>query len=273
MQSRDKKKYFIHYLPVYGCISTGIIYVAIGVIAILSFLKLKQGGADESSLLAYLNDYLAGKILIWIILLGTVCYIIWRIFESIKDPYDYGKDAKGIAHRTGIAMSTVADAFIAYTAVQVLLGSGDVQEDGQPEKQREMVGEIIQMDGGGWLIIGMGALVFITAIVQFFYGVSRGYKERLNIEHISSAKKMLIHVLAWVGHSARGFILGIIAFFFFKAGILEDAKYVVNTDKAFDFIGDEVGHVYFILTAVGTICYGLFMFAHGAAYDSDNDKD
>jgi hypothetical protein len=45
----------------------------------------------------------------------------------------------------------------------------------------------------------------------------------------------------------------------------------VNTDKAFDFIGDQVGHVYFILVAVGTIFYGLFMFALGITYDADND--
>jgi hypothetical protein len=44
---------------------------------------------------------------------------------------------------------------------------------------------------------------------------------------------------------------------------------VVNTDKAFDFIGDDVGHLYFIMVAAGTICYGLFMFVFGWYYDTD----
>jgi len=47
--------------------------------------------------------------------------------------------------------------------------------------------------------------------------------------------------------------------------------YIVNTNKAFDFIGDHVGHVYFILVAIATICYGVFMFAQGIAYDTDKD--
>lgn len=271
MESREKKKAFVHYLPIYGCISTGVIYVGIGVIALLSFFQVKEGGADESSMLAYLNNYLLGKIIVWLILLGTISYIVWRIFETAKDPYGYGKDTKGIARRTGIALSTIADAFIAYSAIQVILGKGNIQEDGEPEEQRQMVGLLFHENWGDWLIISVGAVVVITALVQFFYGVNQGYRARLDIAHFSSGTKSLIHFLAWVGYLARGIILGIIGFFFIKAGFLENASYVVNTDKAFDFIGDDVGHLYFILVAIGTICYGLFMFALGVTYETNRD--
>lgn len=168
MQSREKKKAFVHYLPIYGCISTGVIYVGIGAIALLSFFQVKEGGADESSMLAYLNNYLLGKMIVWLILLGTISYIVWRIFETAKDPYGYGKDTKGIARRTGIALSTIADAFIAYSAIQVILGKGNIQEDGQPEEQRQMVGVLFQENWGDWLIISVGAVVLITAFIQFF---------------------------------------------------------------------------------------------------------
>jgi hypothetical protein len=107
--------------------------------------------------------------------------------------------------------------------------------------------------------------------VQFLYGVTQGYKERTDIDHLSQSIKIAVHWLAWIGFSARGFILGITGFFFVKAGVLKDAHYVVNTDKAFDFIGDDVGHVFFILTAIGTIAYGLFMVLMGIVYDHDKD--
>ncbi len=120
MMSTERKKSFIHYLPVYGCISTGLIYTAIGVIALLSFFKVRDGGADESSMLALINDYLVGKIFIFIVLAGTSCYIIWRFYEAVTDPYDYGSKAIGIAKRIGICLSTIADIMIAYTAMRVL---------------------------------------------------------------------------------------------------------------------------------------------------------
>ena len=262
---------YIRYLPLYGSFSTGLIYLSIGVIAILSFLKIKEGGADESSLLAFIYDYTAGKIFFWIILLGTVCYILWRIFETIKDPYEYGNDLQGFAKRAGIAMSTIPDVLIAITAIQVITGTGNIQVDGQPLEQRMLVGSMLQKGSGDIAVIVLGAVVCITALVQFYYGVTRGYKERLDIAHFSSRMKKVTHLLAWVGYLARGIILAIIGFFFTKAGVLRSASHVVNTDKAFDFIGDNVGHVWFILVALGTICYGIFMFILGFAYDADKD--
>ncbi|CAN5861214.1 hypothetical protein BH24BAC1_BH24BAC1_37310 [soil metagenome] len=272
MTASKKKKFLVHYLPIYGCFSTGLIYVAIGVIAILSFLRIKDGGADETSLLAYLNGYLAGKALIVIILLGTLSYIVWRIYETVKDPYEYGREATGMAKRTGIALSTVADAFIAYAAIEVLFGISNIAENGQPDELREVVRQMLRENWGTWLVIGIGAVILVTAVVQFVYGITKGYGERLAIRHFSSGTKSLIHFLAWYGYAARGIILGIIGFFFIKAGVVENARYVVNTDKAFDFIGDHVGHVYFILVAVGTICYGLFMFALGVTYEPEKRK-
>src|SRR5687768_1727189 len=104
-----RRRGLVHYLPVYGCIATGIIYGAIGVIAMLSFLKIVDGGADENSFLAILHESTVGTIFIWIILLGTLSYIVWRLYEVIRDPYGYGRSVKGLTRRTGIALSTIAD--------------------------------------------------------------------------------------------------------------------------------------------------------------------
>lgn len=271
MPSENKKKFIIHYLPVFGCISTGIIYGAIGIIAILSFLRLKDGGADESSLLAFLNEFLAGKILVIVILFGTICYIVWRIYESYTDPYDYGNDKKGLAKRAGIALSSIADALIVYAAIRYLFGMGNIQENQQLSEQRQTVETILQESWGTSLVITIGAVVVLTAVVQLFYGVTRGYRERMEIEELSFFKRKTIHFLGITGYFSRGIILGIIGFFYIKAGITEDAGTIVNTDKAFDFIGDNIGHFYFITVATGTIFYGLFMIALGVAYDSDKD--
>lgn len=266
-----KKRTIIHYLPVYGSIATGIIYLGIGVIALLSFFKVRHGGADESSMLAILNDYIVGKILIWIILLGTVCYIAWRFYEAIKDPYGYGREMKGVTRRIGIGLSSVADMLIVYAAIRILLGASQVQTDGQPEEEQEMIRNILKQSRGKWLVIGIGGVYIVTAVIQLLYGITKGYRERVDLERFSSFFQKAIQFLAWAGYFGRGIILGITGFFLIKAGAVENARYVVNTDKAFDFIGDHVGHLYFILVAVATVCYGFFMFVQGIAYDPDKD--
>jgi hypothetical protein len=269
--TKKKEQPYVRYLAVWGCFSTGIVYVGIGVVAILSFLKIKKGGADEGSLLVYLDQFLVGKVVNWIILLGMLAYIIWRIYETVYDPYKYGKSIKGIARRSGIALSGLADALIAYSAIQALFGFGNLSKSGQPTANREMVSNMLDNTWGDSVVMTIGIITCITAITQLGYIITKAYVERLNFDHLSKWKRMAIHTLAWFGHFGRGVILSIIGFFFIKASVTENPQYVVNTDKAFDFIGDHVGHFYFIAIAVATICYGIFMFVFGIYYDADED--
>lgn len=108
--------------------------------------------------------------------------------------------------------------------------------------------------------MGLGTVIFLTALVQFYYGLTKGYKERIDVNLLSTILKSLIYGLAGAGYLARGIIIGIIGFFFIKAGLSGKAHHIVNTEKAFDFIGDQIGPLCFILVAIGSICYGLFMF-------------
>lgn len=265
------KKSIVHYFPVYGCISTGLIYGTVGVIALLSFFKVRDGGADESSMLALINDYFVGKFFIWVILIGMLCYVIWRFYEAITDPYRYGGQISGIVKRVSICLSTIADMMIAYTAVRVLLGTGHIMLNGQPKEEQETVVSVFRETWGDEIIVLIGLLIMLTAATQLLYGVTRGYRERIDMKNFSHGVKIFIHVVAWAGYVARGIILAIIGFFLIKAGITRDANLVVNTDKAFDFIGDHVGHLYFILVALGTIGYGMFMFILGIAYNTGKD--
>lgn len=245
--------------------ATGTLYLGIGIIALLSFFKVRNGGADESSIMVVLNDFILGKILILLILSGTACYVAWRIFEVINDPYHYGRSWRGLGKRTGIALSTTTDALILIAGVRVLLGISAIQGDGQPVEERAMT-ESLLSGGYGWIVILIGISFLATAIVQLVYGFTRGYRERVDEHDFNGILENIFHVLALYGYGARGLILGIIGYFFLMAGIQHDAGVVVNTDKAFDFIGDNVSHALFIITAAGTIAYGCFLFALGITY-------
>lgn len=269
--SKRKHNFFIRYLPAYGCIATGMIYGAIGVIAILSFLKLRDGGADENRLMALLNQFTWGKILIIIILAGSLCYVIWRFYEAVTDPYHYGNGTPGLAKRAGISLSTVADILIVFSAFRFLFGIGNTEETDQLGQQREMVSNLLNKSWGNEAIISIGVIYLLTALVQFLYGVTRGYRERLEVEEFKPVPRKFVHFLGITGYFARGIILGITGFFYLKAGLTGNPGLVVDTDKAFDFIGDNIGHPAFILVAAGTIFYGIFMFVLGTAYDIDRD--
>lgn len=268
---KTKKRFLLKALTLTGCFSTGVIYGSIGVIAILSFLQLKKGGADESSFFVLLDSFLAGRMLTWLIILGAVCFVIWRFYEAFKDPYKVGNSAKGILLRAGAIFSSVADAFIAFSALQALFSHQKASRTGEPVQQQKLVAGLLENDWGQTVVLVLGAIVLLTALVLVFYGFSKRFTETIKADDFSKGWKYTVHGLAYAGYLSRAIILDIIGFFFCKAAVEKNSDVVVNTDKAFDFIGDHVGHVYFILVAIGTICYGLYMFVLGVNYDIDAD--
>jgi len=244
----------------------------LGVIALLSLLRLKQGGADEASLLKFLEDVPWGKVIIALILAGMLAYITWRIYEAITDPYAYGRNGKGVMIRLITAFSAVSDALIAWPASESLLGISTASKGGEPVAQRQMFDRVLDTSGGVWLVALIGGITSITAIVQFIYVFKEAYEERIDFQKLETVKRKVIHSLSYAGHIARGTILGIMGFFMLKAAFARNAQHMVNTDKAFDFIGDEISPVVFALIAVGTICYGFFMLAMGYYYDFRKGK-
>lgn len=269
---RSKRNTLLKMLTAVGCFSTGIIYIAVGIIAILSFLKLKEGGADESSFFVLLNGYIAGRILNWLIILGALCFIAWRFYEAFKDPKGIGKDAKGILIRTGAAFSSGADAFIAMSVLQALFAKEKMPVTGEPVQQREFGDHLLQSGAGHSVLIAAGAIILVTALVLVSYGLSKRFTESIRSGDFTKKEKYIIHGIAYAGYFSRGAILAITGFFLIKAAVKNNSSYIVNTDKAFDFIGDHVGHVWFIVVAIGTIAYGVYMFILGLHYDISTGK-
>lgn len=271
MEQRKKNR-LLSKLTLVGCFSTGIIYSSIGIIAILSFLKLKKGGADESSFFVLLNGFIVGRILNWLIIIGALCFIVWRLYEAFKDPYRAGKEAKGILIRAGTAFGSVADAFIALSALHAVFDQHKAPVTGDPSKQKAMIAHLLQFHWGYIAVMVIGVVILITAIVLVLYGLTKSFKETIRSDDFTKKQKYIVHAIAYLGYFSRSVILAIIGFFFVTSAIKNDSSYIVNTDKAFDFIGDHIGHPWFILIAIGTVSYGVYMFILGLHYNVNGGK-
>jgi hypothetical protein len=138
---------------------------------------------------------------------------------------------------------------------------------GEPVPQRQLVAGLLESSFGHIVVIVAGGIILITALVLVFYGLSSRFTESIKVNDFSKTEQRVMHGIAYAGYFSRGVILGIIGFFFIKAAIENDSNYIRNTDKAFDFIGDNIGHFWFILIALGTICYGVYMFMLGLHYN------
>lgn len=272
MAVKERHKHVVHLLARYGCFSIGVVYLAVGVIAILSFLQMSRDAADEARMIEVLMDIPLGEVLLWVVIIGLLGYIVWRVFEAITDPYEMGGDYFGLAKRTGIALSGLGYAMIAYTAIQIMTGNNS----GTEKETQLFIAEVFTWTGGRWLVGISGLVTAASGFVQFYYVAKGNYIQRIHMDEFSAGWAKVVHGLAWAGFCARGILLLVLGYFLIKAAIQVDPQEVGDTDSAFDFIGaggSTLGDIAFILVASGTIAYGIFMFVFGTFHQFKKEYD
>jgi hypothetical protein len=259
-------------LAIFGCYSVATVYILIGVMALLSYMGHLRGKADEERLVDVILEIPLGEILISIMILGMIGYIIWRVYEAFTDPYEFGNSAKGISQRMGIGLSAVGYVVIVISAIQIVLKGGDSNTE---EDQQLLIAQILEWPLGAWLIGLLGTGLLFTGLIQLKYVWGGDYHQRIQYEKMPLWMDRSTHIVAWWGYIARGIILGVLGYFLVKAALNSDADEVGDTDSAFDFIGDSgaLGDVLFILIALGTVAYGLFMIINGYFYSFDKEVD
>jgi hypothetical protein len=248
-----------------GCCAIGTLYVLIGVWAMLALFRVAAPAADEQRILQRMSELPLGAVVIAILALGTLAYIMWLTFDAVFDPYKFGNGLKGVGERIGIALSTLAYGKIGWSAVRVLVGSG---AHGEQERQR-LAWHVLEWPGGRWLVAVAGATVAIVGLFQIKYVYEGHHRRWIQLPRSSRTARVVVDVLGWAGYGARCAILLVLGWFVLHAAWSVDAQDVGDTDSAFNFLGlsgGALGHALFSVVALGTICYGLFMYVNALCF-------
>lgn len=248
-----------------GCCAIGTIYVLIGVWAMLALLRLAAPAADEQRILQRMSGWPLGAGLIASLALGTLAYIVWLLFDAVFDPYKFGDGLKGVGERIGIALSALAYGKTGWSAVKVLVGSG---AHGEQQRQR-FAWHVLEWSGGRWMVGVVGVVVAIVGLFQIKYVYEGHHRRWIELPRSSRYARLMVDVLGWAGYGSRCAILVVLGWFLLHAAWAFDAHDVGDTDSAFNFLGlsgGALGHALFSAVALGTVCYGVFMYVNALRF-------
>jgi hypothetical protein len=104
-----------------GYASKGLVYFIVGFLAAQAAFSMGGRTTDTSGALSAIVNQPFGKFLLFLVTIGIIGYALWRIVQTIIDPEHQGQkmDAKRIAQRIGYALSALAYAGLALTAVKL----------------------------------------------------------------------------------------------------------------------------------------------------------
>jgi hypothetical protein len=255
-----------------GCAAIGTVYVLVGAVALVALTGHLIEYADPDRIGRLLRRVPGGVVLLWAIAAGAAAYVAWRLIEATSDPYEAFAGWKGLAKRVGVALSGLAYSLLAYSAARSALRTPAGARDATEHQQQLFVHRVLHWPGGTWIVAAAGLAVVAVGIIQFWFVFRRSYTREIRMQPRSHRTERVLQVLGAYGYSARGVILCVLGYFFIDGAMSHNPAVVGDTDTAFDFIGGGlIGNSAFAVVAIGTVAYGLFMYANAWLYKFESE--
>jgi hypothetical protein len=237
-----------------GLTARGVVYIIIGLLALL----VANGGhaeVDQKGALAQVLAKPYGGWLVGLLAVGFACYALWRLSEAA-----FG--ATGEGRKPGPRLKSLARglvyAFLAYTAVSLLLGSRAAQ-NGQ---QRGYAAETMTHPGGRLLVGLVGVVVFIVGAVMVVEGFKLKFMRHFPAGAVAPGIRDGIRNLGRIGTIARGLVFALTGVLIASAAWTYDAAKASGLDGALKTLRDRpFGGPLLGIAAVGLVIFGVYGLA------------
>ncbi|OUL26479.1 hypothetical protein BV372_26770 [Nostoc sp. T09] len=253
----DHPSSWVERLARFGYASKGVVYGIVGLLAAQAAFGTGGRTTDTKGALQTLVEQPFGKFLLALVAIGLIGYVIWRFVQAIKDPENKGKDAKGLAQRVGYAINGVLYGSLAYSAVQIVLGSGG---SGNSNSTQDWTAHLLSQPFGQWLVGTLGALIIGLGFYQFYKAYSAKFRRKLNLTELSNTERKWVMAICRFGLLARGIVFCIIGWFFIQAATQYNAQAAGGLDEALQALAQQPYGPWLLgFVALGLVAYGIYM--------------
>lgn len=244
-----------------GLVAYGVVHLLIAWLALQLAFGDREGSASSSGAMQQLAEQPFGKVLVWLIAVGMLLLVVWRVLEAVYGHQDED-GSKRTRKRVTSAGKAVLYGAIGVSAVKVATGSGSSGGGGKKSGTDSTTAKLMDLPGGqvivvlvGLAVIGYGGYLLVKAWTE-------KYAKELDAEGKSGETGSAYLMFGKVGYAAKGVAIGIVGGLFVYAGITHEAKKSGGLDQALhEVLEQPFGPVLLGLIAIGIGCYGLFAFA------------
>jgi hypothetical protein len=248
----------LEFLERVGYIVRGLLYGAMGTLALGLAIGVGGAATDQSGSLMMLARGPAGRVLLIAVIAGLGAYSLWGFVRAIFDPLHRGHGASGMAERLGFVWSGIAYGSIVVLAARMLAGSGANQQD----STQVTIAHLLNYPAGHLITIGVGIIAIGVGLGQFVDAYRAIFKKDLKRAQMNKVEREIVDTLGRMGMISRGVVFALVGWFVLQGGLHRDPSQVHGYGGAFLFLlAQPFGRVLLGITAVGFIALGLHSFA------------
>ncbi|MDZ8050863.1 MAG: DUF1206 domain-containing protein [Aulosira sp. ZfuVER01] len=243
---------WVERLARFGYVSKGVVYIIVGLLAVQVAFGTGGRTTDTKGALQTLVEQPFGQFLLALVAIGLIGYVIWRFVQAIKDP-----ENKGWLQRLGYAINGLLYGSLAYSAVQILLGSKD---SGNSNSTQDWTGRLLSQPFGQWLVGTLGALIVGFGFYQFYKAYTAKFRRKLNLTELSNTERQWVMAICRFGLIARGIVFCIIGWFLIQAATQYNAQAAGGLDEALQTLAQQPYGPWLLgFVALGLVAYGIYM--------------
>jgi hypothetical protein len=168
-----------------GLTARGIIYLLIGLVAILVAVGQSGKEADQAGALKLLAAQPFGLFALWLLGLGFAAYALWRLSEAA---FGVTGEGSGAGPRIKSAARAVIYIGFAVLTFDIIAGTGG----SQAHREQDWSAKAMHQPGGRWLVGIIGLAVVIAGIVLIIEGVRAKFMRLLETSRMSMKTRALV---------------------------------------------------------------------------------
>ncbi|GAA0512636.1 DUF1206 domain-containing protein [Deinococcus depolymerans] len=239
-----------------GYASKGVVYCAVGFLALS--VALGRGGqtTDTRGALLKLQDLPGGTALLTLVAVGLVGYALWQLIRAVLDPERQGTGAGGLVKRSGYLISGAANLALAVFTAR-LAALGNAPQGGDSETRA--AGAVLNLPGGQLLLGLVGLALLGLAGSQLYTAYGARFMKRMAFTDVSGRVRGALVKTGQLGIASRGVLMLIIGAFALVAAWHRRANETVGISEALTWLRSQPsGNLLLGVVATGTLCYGVW---------------
>lgn len=232
-----------------GYAGRALVYTVVGGLALAAAI---WGGSTQgtTNALTDLRSVGWGVALLWLIGVGLLGYMVWRLICAALDLDDHGSDGKGIIARTGQVVTGLIHGALGVSAIRLAAGGGD----SGGSRAESLTAMVMQMPYGPYLV-GFVAVCVVGAGGHYLH---KGWTGKYRRHIRSNETTMKLDPVLKFGFIAHGVVIAIVGVLILSAALTADPNEAGGVGAALGEIRDlTFGRVLLVVISTGLLAFAL----------------
>ncbi len=247
-----------------GLVAYGVVHLLVAWLAVQLAFGSKDDQASNSGALHYLAQQPMGKVLVWLIAVGMLLLVVWRLLEFAFGFQEESDEKKRWRKRATSLGKAVIYGALGWSAIKTAVGSGSSKGGGTDGT----TAKIMNLPGGQLIVGAIGLAIIGYGLSLIIRGWTEKFREHLDAQGQSGDDGSAYVMLGKAGYIAKGIAIGMVGGLFAYAAITHEAKKSGGLDQALQTVLQQpFGQVLLTAIGLGIAAYGLFCFARAKHLD------